>query len=126
MTFKICKQYKFQRAMDIYQQEFSRLQQNALAAALRAHQNDGDIPGFAASISSRDDGVGRDNNDDNDDNNDQLDKPSSPDGSDRSGPNSPSDCGQDSPIGNFLPVLADYYESDIHILWRVNTKFAAL
>ena len=32
--------------MDIYHQEFSRLQQNALAAALRAHQNDGDTPSF--------------------------------------------------------------------------------
>ena len=42
--------HPLQRAMDIYHQEFNRLQQTALAAALRAHQTDGDMPG---SISSR-------------------------------------------------------------------------
>ena len=80
--------------MDIYHQEFSRLQQNALAAALRAHQNDGDTPSFG-----RDENSGRDDGDDNNDNNDPMDKPSSPEASERSGANSPSDCGQDSPIG---------------------------
>ena len=83
------------------------MQQNALAAALRAHQSgDGDIPGFAASVSSRDEAsnsMGRDDGDDPNDGNDPDDKPCSPDDrSDRSGANSPSDCGQDSPLGNFL------------------------
>ena len=95
--------HPLQRAMDIYHQEFNRLQQTALAAALRAHQTDGDMPG---SISSRDENPGRDDGDDNNDNNDQMDKPSSPDVSERSGANSPSDCGQDSPISKldrFIP-----------------------
>ena len=95
------------------------MQQNALAAALRAHQGaDGDIPGFAASVSSRDEAsnsLGRDEADDNNDGNDPMDKPCSPDGSDRSGANSPSDGGQDSPIGtnkliaNTYLVVESYY-----------------
>ena len=85
--------------MDIYHQEFSRLQQNALAAALRAHQNDGDTPSFGGSMSGRDETSVRDDGDDGNDGNDPMDKPSSPEASERSGANSPSDCGQDSPIG---------------------------
>jgi hypothetical protein len=37
--FQRAQQSDLQRAMDMYQQEFSRLHQNALAAAFRAQQN---------------------------------------------------------------------------------------
>ena len=37
--FQRAQQSDLQRAMDVYQQEFNRLQQNALAAAFRAQQN---------------------------------------------------------------------------------------
>ena len=37
--FQRAQQSDLQRAMDVYQQEFSRIQQNAFAAAIRAQQN---------------------------------------------------------------------------------------
>lgn len=39
--FQRAQQSDLQRAMDVYQQEFNRLHQNALAAAFRAQQNGG-------------------------------------------------------------------------------------
>jgi len=63
---------------------------------------------FGPGSSSRDDcsnSIARDDGDDPSDNNETSDRPCSPDGSNRSGANSPSDCGQESPLGKQLFLI---------------------